>query len=211
MAPSINGQKIINKTLEGVFWELKLIEINLEKPFILASNKSSPIYIDCRKIISHPVERNLVITLAYHILHRIGLNNIDVIAGGESAGIPFAAWLARQTNLPMIYIRKKPKGYGKLAQIEGILERGQKVLLFEDLITDGRSKENFYISIKKAGATIEHCLVIFDREQGGEERLAKQGIKLHAMTRLTPTLKYGLEANFINQEEFEGVEKYLSK
>ena len=83
------------------------------------------------------------------------------MAGGETAGIPFAAWMADRLMLPMQYVRKKPKGFGRNAQIEGHLEPGERVLLVEDLTTDGRSKVNFCNALREAGATVEHCFVVF--------------------------------------------------
>ena len=83
------------------------------------------------------------------------------MVGGETAGIPFAAWMADRLALPMQYVRKKPKGFGRNAQIEGHLEPGQRVLLVEDLTTDGRSKVNFCNALREAGATVEHIFVVF--------------------------------------------------
>ena len=85
----------------------------------------------------------------------------DVIAGGETAGIPFAAWIAERLGLPMIYVRKKPKGFGRNAQIEGTFHEGAKVLLVEDLATDGGSKVNFIEALRAAGAEVSDAFVIF--------------------------------------------------
>ena len=74
---------------------------------------------------------------------KLNLKKIDCIAGGETAGIPYASWISEKLNKPMIYIRKKPKGFGKLSQIEGELKKNSRVLLIEDLSTDGKSKINF--------------------------------------------------------------------
>lgn len=200
-----------NEQIRKILWKVKAIEINTENPYILTSGDLSPIYIDCRKIISYPEERKIITKLAWHILRDIiGIDNIDVIAGGEVAGIPFAAWLAQKANLPMIYVRKKAKGHGKQAQMEGVLQKGQNVLLVEDLITDGRSKENFFSGLKKAGANLNHCIVLFDREQGGESSLVKHGIKLYSMDKIGPTLEYGLKKNIITKKEFEEVKEYIS-
>src|SRR5919112_6829625 len=91
----------------------------------------------------------------------IGRDKIDAVAGGETAGIPFAAWVAERLNLPMQYIRKKPKGFGRGAQIEGKLGDSQRVLLVEDLATDGKSKVNFVKAIRDAGGVCDHRIVIF--------------------------------------------------
>mgnify|MGYP002260554454 CR=1 FL=1 len=84
-----------------------------------------------------------------------------VVAGGETAGIPYAAWIAERLGLPMQYIRKKPKGFGRNAQIEGDIREGARTLLVEDLTTDGRSKINFCKALRDAGAVVGHVFVNF--------------------------------------------------
>ena len=97
---------------------------------------------------------------AIHTIARdIGRGKIDAVAGGETAGIPFAAWVADRLNVPMQYVRKKPKGFGRGAQIEGQLIPGQRVLLVEDLATDGKSKVNFIKALRDADGKCDHCFV----------------------------------------------------
>ena len=101
------------------------------------------------KLLSFSAEREYIVTqLAKKAETDIGLDNIDVVAGGETAGIPYASFVSHLIKKPMIYIRKQPKGYGGTKQIEGILEPGKRVLLVEDLITDGLSKLRFNIGIR---------------------------------------------------------------
>src|SRR5581483_8461693 len=113
----------------------------------------------------------------------IGLDKIDVVAGGETAGIPYASFVSHLIQKPMIYIRKQPKGYGGTKQIEGILEPGQRVMLVEDLITDGLSKLRFNIGIRGAGAKMTTCLCVFDyasdrlNQHEGKMNLARNGIE----------------------------------
>ena len=111
----------------------------------------------------------------------IGRDKFDAVAGGETAGIPFAAWVADRLHLPMQYVRKKPKGFGRGAQIEGQLIPGQRVLLVEDLTTDGRSKVNFVKAIRDADGKCAHCFVIFfyDIYPEGKKILADLGVTLH--------------------------------
>src|SRR3546814_10136010 len=105
----------------------------------------------------------------YTIKRGAGYESIDCIAGGETAGIPFAAWIAERLGLPMLYVRKKPKGFGRDAQIEGAFREGSRVLLVEDLATDGGSKLNFVDAIRRAGAEIAHTFVIFRSEEHTSE------------------------------------------
>ena len=105
----------------------------------------------------------------------------DAVAGGETAGIPFAAWIAERLALPMLYVRKKPKGFGRDAQIEGAMAEGARVLLVEDLTTDGGSKVRFAEALRVAGATVDHTFVLFfyDIFAGTRETLAGHGLRLH--------------------------------
>jgi len=142
--------------------EIKAVHFNAETPFTLASGLPSPTYIDCRKLVSYPRIRSVLMDfLAVTILREAGFETFDNVAGGETAGIPFAALLAERLALPMTYVRKKPKGYGRNARIEGAMSEGQRVLLVEDLTTDGGSKLSFVDAIRETGATCGHTAVIF--------------------------------------------------
>src|SRR6185369_9213454 len=97
-----------------ILLEIAAVHFRPSEPFILTSGRASPVYIDCRKIISFPRARRKVITLAAEKVEtEIGFESLDAVAGGETAGIPYAAWLADKLDLPMLYIRKKPKGFGR--------------------------------------------------------------------------------------------------
>ncbi len=115
------------------------------------------------------------------VMRDAGFEAFDNIAGGETAGIPFAALVAERMALPMTYVRKKPKGYGRNARIEGAMNEGQRVLLVEDLTTDGGSKLSFVDAIRETGATCAHTAVIFYYGIFPEttQRLADDGVALH--------------------------------
>lgn len=164
--------------------EIKAVHFNAETPFTLASGLPSPTYIDCRKLISHPrIRGTLMDFMACTVLREAGFEAFTNIAGGETAGIPFAAMVAERLGLPMTYVRKKPKGYGRNARIEGVMGEGDRVLLVEDLATDGGSKLSFVEAIRATGATCAHTAVVFfyDIFPGAREALAEQGISLHAL------------------------------
>jgi len=142
--------------------EVKAVHFSEGKPFVFTSGWASPVYIDCRKLISYPRVRTALIDFATAtIVREVGFEQFDTVAGGETAGIPYAAWIADRLSLPMQYVRKKPKGFGRGAQIEGHIEEGARTLLVEDLTTDGRSKVNFCQALRDAGAIVEHVLVMF--------------------------------------------------
>ncbi len=99
--------------------------------------------------------------MAVTVMREAGFEAFDNVAGGETAGIPFAAMVAERLALPMTYVRKKPKGYGRNARIEGAMSEGERVLLIEDLTTDGGSKLSFVDAIRETGASCGHTSVIF--------------------------------------------------
>ncbi|MBD0866383.1 MAG: orotate phosphoribosyltransferase, partial [Rhodobacteraceae bacterium] len=132
--------------------EIQAVHMNVEEPFTLSSGLPSPVYIDCRKLISFPrIRSTLMDFMAVIVMRSAGFEAFDTIAGGETAGIPFAALIAERLALPMTYVRKKPKGYGRNARIEGQMGKGDRVLLVEDLTTDGGSKLSFVNAIRETG------------------------------------------------------------
>ena len=164
--------------------EIEAVHCRADKPFIFTSGRASPVYIDCRKIISFPEARAKIMAHAHKLIgDTIGWSKIDVVAGGETAGIPFAAFIAQTAKKPMIYVRKQPKGFGRMAQIEGELKPGQRVLLVEDLATDGGSKVMFIEALRKADAKVTDCFVIFHYGifRQSIDTLAMMGVKLHAL------------------------------
>lgn len=162
--------------------EIGAVNFNTDTPYTLASGLPSPSYIDCRKLISHPrIRSTLMDFLTITVMRNAGFEAFDNIAGGETAGIPFAALVAERMALPMTYVRKKPKGYGRNARIEGDMSEGQRVLLVEDLTTDGGSKLSFVDAIRETGATCAHTAVIFYYDIFPETRktLSDHGVALH--------------------------------
>jgi orotate phosphoribosyltransferase len=158
------------------------VHFNADEPFVLASGKPSPTYIDCRKLISFPrIRSTLMDFLTVTVMRNAGFEAFDNVAGGETAGIPFGAWVAERMALPMTYVRKKPKGYGRNARIEGAMSEGQRVLLVEDLTTDGGSKISFVDAIRETGATCAHTAVIFYYGifPQTEKNLSDHGVTLH--------------------------------
>lgn len=142
--------------------EIGAVGIRPEAPFTLTSGWKSPVYVDCRRILYFPRVRRRVCELGVAQLDRhVGLEYFEAVAGGETAGIPFAAWMADLLGLPMAYVRKQPKGFGRDALIEGGVPEGRRTLLVEDLTTDGRSKIRFAQALRDAGALCTHAFVVF--------------------------------------------------
>ena len=161
--------------------EVGAVHFNARQPFTHSSGKQAPTYVDCRKVISYPrIRSTLMDFMAVTVMREAGFEAFDNIAGGETAGIPFAAMVAERLALPMTYVRKKAKGHGRNARIEGVMTPGQRVLLVEDLATDGGSKVSFVNAVRETGATCAYTSVIFyyDIFAGVTESLAAEGVTL---------------------------------
>jgi orotate phosphoribosyltransferase len=206
----------VSKKVAEMLLATESIAVYKDKPFVFVSGRISPVYIDCRKLLSFATEREYIVNaLAEKAETEIGLDNIDVVAGGETAGIPYAAFVSHLIKKPMIYIRKQPKGYGGTKQIEGILEPGKRVMLVEDLITDGLSKLRFNIGIRGAGAKMTTCLCVFDyasdrlKQHEGKINLAKNDIALHVLANWDDVLDAGLAKNYFTEEQKHQIGDFL--
>ena len=202
----------IARSVARMLLEIDAVLFRADEPFKLTSGMASPVYIDCRKIISFPRMRSAMMDYgATVILNDIGYESLDALAGGETAGIPFAAWLAERTHLPMQYVRKKPKGFGRDARIEGDIKDGQRILLVEDLTTDGGSKLNFVEALRTAGAEVAHTFVIFyyDIFTDTPGRLAEAGIKLHYLATWWDVLAACKELGRFDSSTLNSVEAFL--
>ena len=192
--------------------EIGAVNFNTKEPYTLASGLVSPSYIDCRTIISYPrIRAALMDFMVARVMADAGFEAFDVVAGGETAGIPFGAWVAERMELPMIYVRKKPKGYGKNAQIEGVLKEGQRVLLVEDLTTDGGSKLKFVQALRDAGAVCDHTSVVFfyDIFPGTEDNLAAHNLKLHYLTTWPDVLAAAREGGYFDNDTLDEVDRFF--
>lgn len=192
--------------------EIQAVHFTSGKPFIFTSGWASPVYTDCRKIISYPRLRAGLMDFACATLLRdVGYEQFDVVAGGETAGIPFAAWMADRLGLPMQYIRKKPKGFGRNAQIEGNVVEGARALLVEDLATDGGSKLGFVKALRDAGQPCAHCFVVFyyDIFAHAKGAMDDLGVTLHALATWWDVLAVAKQGNYFDTATIGEVEKFL--
>ena len=162
--------------------DIESIKFSFDKHFTLTSGYKSPVYVDCRKIISFVKERNTILDYATEYFDENDLE-FDLLAGGETAGIPYAAFLSERLQKKMVYVRKKPKGFGKNKQIEGHYEIGQKAILIEDLATDGETKIMFVEALRKSGLGVSDNFVIFyyDIFDLSKTLLSTMNIKMHSL------------------------------
>jgi len=192
--------------------EVKAVHFSQDKPFVFTSGWASPVYIDVRKLISYPRVRSAIIDFAAATIVRdVGFEQFDTVAGGETAGIPYAAWIAERLALPMQYVRKKPKGFGRGAQIEGHIEEGARTLLVEDLTTDGRSKVNFCKALRDAGAIVDHVFVVFYYDIFPESKkiIADIQVKLLHLATWWDVLRVVKQGGYFESRVIEEVERFL--
>jgi orotate phosphoribosyltransferase len=206
-------KSFIADTTAKAMLEVKAVHFSDGKPFVFTSGWASPVYIDCRKLISYPRVRSTLIDFATAtILRDVGFEQFDTVAGGETAGIPYAAWIADRLWLPMQYVRKKPKGFGRNAQIEGHIEEGARTLLVEDLTTDGRSKVNFCKALRDAGAIVDHVFVMFYYDIFPESKkiIADINVRLLHLATWWDVLRVAKQGGYFEPRVIDEVERFLN-
>jgi orotate phosphoribosyltransferase len=192
--------------------DIKAVNFRPEEPYMLTAGWASPVYIDCRWVVSFLDARRRIIKLAGEMLsENIDMSSVDMLAGGETAGIPYSSWLSEELSKPMLYVRKKPKGFGRNAQIEGSMSEGAKVILVEDLATDGGSKINFVEALRGAGADVEDIFVVFfyGAFPGAEETFRDMGVRLHALATWNDVLAAATEGNDFPEKTLSAVRDFL--
>lgn len=193
--------------------DIEAVHFNADTPYIFTSGWASPVYIDCRKVISFLDARREIITLgAAQLSSALDVTAIDYIAGGETAGISYAAWLSETLGKPMLYVRKKPKGFGRNARIEGQFPEGARVLLVEDLATDGASKVSFADALRDAGAVVTDVFSVFFYGIYPESAkiLGDAGLSLHALCTWRDVLAEARRRGSFKPEVLVEVEKFLA-
>jgi len=209
---TFTDRALVAELVAKMLWEIKAVHFNAETPYKFASGMASPVYIDCRKLLSYPRIRSAVMDFAAGaIMREAGFEKFDCVAGGETAGIPFAAYLSERLNLPMIYVRKAPKGHGRNAQIEGHLADGARVLVIEDLTTAGGSMFKFIDAVRAAGATVDHGIALFYYGifTEAEERFANGGVQLHYLATWRDILATARTQKLFDEKTLSEVEAFL--
>ena len=200
----------MSEEIAKILVDIGSVNFSFKKYFTLTSGLKSPVYVDCRKIISFTKERDFIVSKAIKYLDQNNIN-CEIIAGGETAGIPYAAFLSQNLKKPMIYIRKKTKGFGINKQIEGDFRENQSILLVEDLATDGGSKITFVNAIREAGLKVQDIFVIFyyDIFDFKKSDLYKLDVKIHSLCTWKDIVLF-LEKNKIyNNAEIKSLKEFL--
>ena len=191
--------------------DIESVKFSFENHFTLTSGLKSPVYVDCRKIISFLDEREFIMNEA---LNYFEINKIkfDLVAGGETAGIPYAAIISEKIKKPMVYIRKKPKGFGQNQQIEGHFKEKEKAILIEDLATDGGSKVVFVEAMRKAGLIVNDIFVIFYYDIFNLENsvLSKLNVNIHSLCTWKDIISVIEKKNSYKEDDIKNLKKFLS-
>ena len=180
--------------------------------FKLTSGKNSPYYIDLRVVPSFPDAYKEICTFySETITKEIGLKNFNRIAGVPIAGIPFASQIAYNLKKPFLYVRKGLRRHGRQRRVEGILVSGDRVLLVDDLVTTGLTLRKAAEAIRAEGGIVEQAVAFRDREEGGKEKLAKNGIKLHTLLKINEVAKTLYESGALDEESLKTITKQIKK
>ena len=179
-----------------------------EEPFTWASGLKAPIYCDNRLIMGYPRVRRAVAEGFAALLHRHALHP-DVIVGTATAGIAHAAWLAHRLDLPMAYVRSKPKAHGQGNQIEGRVAPEQRVVVIEDLVSTGGSSLAVVAALREAGAAVEALLAIFTYGlPGTRERFAEAGVPFYTLTSFEALLTVAGADGRLPEEAVESLRRW---
>lgn len=196
-----------------ILLDIEAIRLRPENPFTLVSGGKSPAYVNCRRIIRFPQARTKLMEFATTLIqNKFSQKPFDAIAGGETAGIPFAAFIAERLDLPMCYVRKKPKGYGMNLLIEGGIEAGERVLFVDDQASDGKSKVGFVKSLREAGAEVGDALVVFfyDIFPHSQKQLTEAGINLHALATWRDVLAVAGDSGKVSDSQLQKLTAYVN-
>jgi len=180
--------------------------------FKLTSGRMSPYYIDLRIVPSFPdAFQRVCDTYVEMVRAQMGAQSFDRIAGIPTAGIPFASLISYKMKKPFLYIRPRAKLHGRERRIEGMIMPGNRVLLVDDLITTGLSLRKAANAIRAEGGVVSDALVLLDREEGGKERLKKDGINLHYLLTAREAANRLFELGAIEEDQYKTIMKQARK
>ncbi len=201
-------RKCMKQQLAKHLLEIGAVHLQPNAPFTWTSGIKSPIYCDNRLTLSFPLVRRKV-AIGLEELIRKHYPEVEVIAGTATAGIPHAAWVSDQLNLPMVYVRGKAKEHGKGNQIEGVVKAGQNVVIVEDLISTGGSVITTAEALKAAEVNVLGVVAIFTYDLNkGISQLKEAELSYHTITDYLTLIEVAKDAELINQEDMVKLKKW---
>ena len=188
------------KTAE-LLLQINAIKLNPSKPFLWASGWSSPIYCDNRLTLSFPAIRNYIRDEFSKQIEEL-YGKPDVIAGVATGAIGIGILVAEELGLPFVYVRPEPKKHGRQNQVEGFLQKGQNVVVVEDLISTGNSSLLAVEALREAGANVKGMIAIFSYGFDiATENFAAANVNLNTLSNYENLLNLAVEKKYITEEE----------
>jgi uridine monophosphate synthetase len=185
------------------------LRFDSEKPFVLASRKIAPVYVDVRQLTGAPAGWSATVEALAAVVK--GISPTASVSGGELADLFFSVPVALRLGRRHLAIRKAPRGYGAGGRLVGSVAKGEEFVHVSDLVTAGTSAMQWVAVIREAGGELAHYVTVFDRVQGGREGLAKEGVQLHALVSLDGEfLRSAVEAGALDPARLGAVNRYLA-
>ncbi|MDF3836454.1 orotate phosphoribosyltransferase [Cupriavidus basilensis] len=210
-AAQLRSQVGLSTTVGRALLDAGCVKFRTDEPFRLPSGWASPVYIDCRRLISFPRLRRELIARGLEMLReRHCLEGIDAVAGAESSGIAPGAWVAEALDLPLLYVRKEAKGLGPGSQVEGLVAAGDRVLLVDDMMAAARSKRIFCEALSAAGTTVKDIFVLFDYGTfPTQAMLAPWQVTVHSLANWRDVLDAACAAGTVGQRSLDELRAFL--
>ena len=188
--------------------KIQAVKLSPNEPFTWASGIQSPIYCDNRLTISYPKIRTAIAKGIAELISE-KYPKVEVIAGTATAGIPHAAWIAAELDLPLVYVRSKPKDHGRGKQIEGVLHPGAKTVVIDDLLSTGGSVLKAVKAAQNEGADVLGVGAIFSYQlQAIVDNFRQADLSYFTLTNYSELLEADVETNYISTTERAALEKW---
>ena len=190
-----------SESVASILLSIGAVSLSPHAPFTWASGMRSPVYCDNRLILGYPDKRVHVIQGFKQLMNEKKVSP-DIIAGTATAGIPHAAWLAHEVQLPMVYVRSKPKEHGRKNQIEGPIEAGQTAVIVEDLISTGQSSLSAVRALVKEGVKVKAVIAIFSYGfDQAFEAFDSAGVPYYPLTTYSTLIEVAIREGMLDPED----------
>ena len=206
-----NNNRARAERMAKILIDIGAVGARPDEPFTLTSGTKSPVYIDCRRLISFVEEREETVAMLESLIRESADPPVEYVAGGETAGIPYAAFVSAKMRLPMLYVRKQAKGFGRNAQVEGNVIEGSRGVLVEDIMFDGGSKVNFINGLRNAGLLVNRVFVVasYALTDEYEKSLGAIGVRAYWLTDWPTIVDVGEKTGFFSPKAASMIRDFL--